>query len=164
MHSRDHDIFAWQPLPPNECHFGVWFQHFLWLFDEEKQQSKEYYETNSILTVTTVLARILCMANYGGLNFAACAVIIKLWLCICPSIHIGSSPEANWYLTYLVCTSRIRCHWVLCGVFKICIVWLSLKILCSNILVAFADHLCLLRFLMSSWWTKEIVMASFQED
>ena len=33
--------------------------------------------------------------------------------------------------------------------------------LCSKVLGRFADHLCLLHFLMSSCWTKATVMASF---
>ena len=41
--------------------------------------------------------------------------------------------------------------------------WISIKTLCSKVLMTFADHLCLLCFLINSQWTKETVMASFQE-
>ena len=64
---------------------------------------------------------------------------------------------------FYIHTSSIRFHRVLYGVFKICIAWLSSKILCSKVLAAFADHLCLPYFLTSSQWVKETAMASFQE-
>ena len=47
---------------------------------------------------------------------------------------------------------------------NVCIVWISLKMLCSKVMATFGDHLCLLRFLTSSQWTNETVMASFQVD
>ena len=46
----------------------------------------------------------------------------------------------------------------------VCIVWISLKMLCSEVLATFADHHGLLSFLTSSQWTIETTMASFQED
>ena len=42
--------------------------------------------------------------------------------------------------------------------------WLSLKMLHSNVLASFANHHSLLRFLMSFRWTEEIAMASFQRE
>ena len=50
------------------------------------------------------------------------------------------------------------------GIFKIRIVWISLKMLCSKILATFDDQSCLLHFLMSSQWTKETVIISFLEQ
>ena len=40
------------------------------------------------------------------------------------------------------------------------IMWISLKMLCSEVLAIFADHLCLL----DVRWTKLTEMASFQDD
>ena len=40
--------------------------------------------------------------------------------------------------------------------------WLSLKMLHSKVLASFADRYCLPRFLMSSQWTEQTAMASFQ--
>ena len=37
--------------------------------------------------------------------------------------------------TYLVYMSQVRCHRVVYGVFKILVVWLLLKMLCSKVLV-----------------------------
>ena len=48
------------------------------------------------------------------------------------------------------------------GVFKICIVWILLKMLCLKVLVTFADPTSALLFLTSSQWTRETVMATFQ--
>ena len=57
---------------------------------------------------------------------------------------------------YLVYTLKTKAFY---GVFKICIVCISLKMLCSKVLATFADHLCLLCYLTSSPWTKETAMA-----
>ena len=54
--------------------------------------------------------------------------------------------------TYLVYTSKIQCHRVLRGVFKVFTVCVSLKTLCSTVLVSFADFP---RSLTSSRWTLE---------
>ena len=45
-------------------------------------------------------------------------------------------------------------------IFKMCIVWISLRMPYSEVLVIFADYHCLLCFLTSSRWTKETAMAS----
>ena len=66
--------------------------------------------------------------------------------------------------TCLVYTLKIWCRMVLYGVFKIFVVWLLLKMLCSKVLESFADHNHLSHFLMSSLWIEEIMMASFQQD
>ena len=54
--------------------------------------------------------------------------------------------------------------WVSLGLLNVCIVWISLILLCSKVLATFADHICLLHFLTISWWTKETAMISFKED
>ena len=33
-----------------------------------------------------------------------------------------------------------RCHWILYGIFNVFVMWLSLKMLCSEVLVLFASH------------------------
>ena len=45
-------------------------------------------------------------------------------------------------------------------IFKMHIVWISLRMPCSEVLVIFADYHCFLCFLMSSRWIKETAMAS----
>jgi hypothetical protein len=45
------------------------------------------------------------------------------------------------YATYLVYTWKTRCHRVLYGVFKVFVVWLSLKMLRSRVMASFADFL-----------------------
>ena len=48
--------------------------------------------------------------------------------------------------------------------FKIRIVWISLKTLCSKVLTTFAHHCCFICFLLSSRSMKVTATASFQED
>ena len=64
--------------------------------------------------------------------------------------------------TYLVYMSQVRFCRVLYGVFKVLVVWLSLKTLRSRVLVSFADHRRLPRSPTTSQWTKETEMTSFQ--
>ena len=64
--------------------------------------------------------------------------------------------------TYHVYTLKVRCRRVLCGIFKVFVVWVSLKMLRSEVMASFADHCCLPCSVMSSQWTKETEMASFQ--
>ena len=64
--------------------------------------------------------------------------------------------------TYLVYTSQVWFRRVLYGVFKVLVVWLSLKTLRSRVLASFADHRRLPRSSTTSRWTKETEMASFQ--
>ena len=85
--------------------------------------------------------------GYGSHSVCEC-------VCVCVSVTELTA-------TYLVYMLKIRCHQAFCAPLHICIVWISLKTLCSIVLVRFADHLYLLRFLMNSRWTKETAMASF---
>ena len=64
-------------------------------------------------------------------------------------------------MAYLIYTLKVRCLKAFYDVFKVYITWISLK---CFVLVTFADHLYLLYFLFISKWTKEIAMASIQED
>ena len=58
-------------------------------------------------------------------------------------------------------------HVAICGGSSayVCIVWISLKTLCSEVLATFADQLSFLRFLTDFQWKKkkQTVMASFQD-
>jgi hypothetical protein len=63
---------------------------------------------------------------------------------------------------YLISTSKTKFHGVIYGVFKVFVVWHSLKPLCSRVLASFAGHRCLSRFLASFRWTTETAMTSFQ--
>jgi hypothetical protein len=58
-------------------------------------------------------------------------------LCVCLSVTTKSC-------TYLVYTWETRCHRVLYGVFKVFVVWLSLKTLRSRVMASFAGHRCFL--------------------
>ena len=80
---------------------------------------------------------------------------------VCLSVYLSVTKLAATYLDY---TLKFRCHQAFCADLNICIMWISLKTLCSKVLARFADHLCLLSFWMNSQWTKEAAMASFQED
>ena len=53
-------------------------------------------------------------------------------LCVCLSVNSLTA-------TYLVCELQGRCYMILHGVSNACIVWISLKTLCSPVLAAFAD-------------------------
>ena len=70
--------------------------------------------------------------------------------------------------TYLVYKSQVRHYKVPYGVSNVCIVWISLKTLCSPNLASFASNRVRLpRSLTSSWWrgwTTETVMASLQDN
>ena len=85
-----------------------------------------------------------------------CSCSLCVYVCICVSI-------TKLAVTYLVYTLKTRCHYASHGIFKICIVWILLKTLCSKVLATFANHHCLLRFLSSSPLMKETVITSFQE-
>jgi hypothetical protein len=54
-------------------------------------------------------------------------------MCVCLSVTIKS-------VTYLVYTWETRFHRVLYGVFKVSVMWLSLKMLRSRLMVSFAGH------------------------
>ena len=77
---------------------------------------------------------------------------------VCECMCVSVSALAATYLFYML---KTICHH---GSFEICIVWILLKMLCSKILATFADHRCLLRFLLSFQLIKETATSSFQED
>ena len=77
------------------------------------------------------------------------------------SVCVSTTELAASYLVHLL---KVGCHSAFCTDLNICIVWISLKTLCSKGLVTFNDNLCLLHFLTSSRWTKVIVVAPFQKD
>ena len=89
-----------------------------------------------------------------------CRIMVVVF-CVCMCVSVCLLPRTK-SATYLVYMSKRRCCGVLHGVFKIFVVWLSLKLLRSKVLAWFANHHCLPHFLTSSQWTKETPMASFQ--
>ena len=70
-------------------------------------------------------------------------------MCVCVSV-------CYYEICYIPCLYvQIRCHRVLYGVFKVFVVWLSLKMLCSRVLPPFVGHRHLPCSPMTSRWTKE---------
>ena len=57
-------------------------------------------------------------------------------LCVCLSVCLSVNSLTA---TYLVCELQGRCYMILHGVSNACIVWISLKMLCSPVLAAFPD-------------------------
>ena len=92
-----------------------------------------------------------------SLILGACTRGTIVVLCVSVSVTMLAA-------TYPIYTLKTGCHWAFHGCFKVCIVWISLKMLCSKVLVIFPDHHCPLHFLSSSRSMKETATASFQED
>ena len=84
-----------------------------------------------------------------------CRRVTVVVLSVCLSITTKSA-------AHLVYALKSRCHRVLFGVFKVFVVWLSLKTLCSKVLASFANRHCLPHFLTKSRRTEETVMGSFK--
>ena len=74
-------------------------------------------------------------------------VCVSVWVCVCVCVCVCLTELAATY----ACAIRLS---VLLSTY-VEFVWISLKTLCSKVLVKFADHLCLLRFLMNSRWTRD---------
>ena len=93
------------------------------------------------------------------LTLGTCAVgvitIVVLSLYVCVSVTTKSA-------AYLIYMSKTRYHRVLYGIFKVFVMWLSLKTLCLKVQASFADCHYLPRFLTSSQWTDGTAMASFE--
>ena len=102
-----------------------------------------------------IIIYIQGMASMVFLTLGTCARVTVVVLCVCVCTKLAAT-----YLNYMM---KVRCHQAFYAELNVCIVWMSLKTLRSKFLATFADHRCLLRFLTSSQWTKETVMASFQE-
>ena len=81
-------------------------------------------------------------------------------VCVCVCVCVSTTKSA----TYLVYTSKTKCHRVLYDVFKVFVVWLSLKTLCSRVLASFAGHHRLPCSPVTSRWTKETAVTSFQHE
>ena len=81
--------------------------------------------------------------NSRCMHHGVTVVVLSVYVSVCLSVTIKSA-------AYLVYTSKTRCRRVLYGVFKVFVVWLSLKTLRSKVLASFADCHCLPHFLMSS--------------
>ena len=57
-------------------------------------------------------------------------------LCVCVSVCLSVNSLTA---SYFVCKSQAECYMILYSVSNACIVWISLKTLCSPVLAAFAD-------------------------
>ena len=64
-------------------------------------------------------------------------------MCVCVSVTTK-------FATYLVYMSNLHCRKILYDVFKVFVMWLSLKTPRSKVLASFADHDYLSHFLVSS--------------
>ena len=91
----------------------------------------------------------------------ACARVTVVVLCVCLSFCVSITTLAATYLVYMLKSRWRSASYV---IFYTCIVWISLKTFHSEVLVTFADHLCLLQFLTDFRCTKQSAMASFQDD
>ena len=70
-------------------------------------------------------------------------------VCVCVCV----TTLAATYIMYLIYKSQVRYYKVPNGVSNVCIVWISLKMLCSPVLASFAYKRCLPCFLMRPQWT-----------
>ena len=88
-----------------------------------------------------------------------CRKVVVVILSMCVSVCL----LPRWNLLH---TSFVRRKQGVIGFFTVFsrffVVWLLLKMLRSKVLASFADRHCLSRFLMSSRWTEETAIASFQ--
>ena len=89
------------------------------------------------------------------LTLGACVRVTVVIVCVCVCVTELAA-------TYFVYTLKVWCHQAFYAALHVCIVWISLKSLCSKVLARFTNHLCLLHFLVNSRWTKETAMASFR--
>ncbi len=78
---------------------------------------------------------------------------------VCPSLCLSVCLSVCYHeilsAAYLVCTSKTKFYRVVYGVFKVFVVWISLKTLPSKVLATSAGHRCLPHSLASFRWTKE---------
>ncbi len=81
--------------------------------------------------------------------------VVVLSVCVCLFVTTKSA-------AYLISTLKTKFHRILYGVFKVFVMWLSLKMLRSRVLASFAGHCHLLHFLASFRWITETAVTSFQ--
>ena len=94
-------------------------------------------------------------------GYGSCSVCVRERVCLLRGEGPGDDPDeaicycASCYIprVYIENMSHL-------GFSNIHCTRISLKTLCSKVLATFADRLCLFRFLTSSWWTKQTVMAA----
>ena len=104
------------------------------------------YKTDDISLTLSTCTR----DNYSGLRQLFC-------VCVCVCVCVTMVAATYVYLIYIYNENKatfsfLRHFYILLRI--------SLKTLCSEVLATFTDHLCLLRFLTDSQWTKQIEMAS----
>ena len=85
-----------------------------------------------LIITENVLARGFIIINPRRMHRRVTVVV----LCVCLSVRLSVNSVTA---SYFVCESQARCYMILYGVSNACIVWISLKTLCSPVLAAFAD-------------------------
>ena len=94
-----------------------------------------------------------------SLTLSTCARVTVVILCVCLSVCC----RASCYIPpHLYTESWVPLGFLCCSQHICCVDFVEYALFKNS--VRFADHLCLLHFLMNSQWTKETVMASFRED
>ena len=137
------------------------------------------YDPISILEVGSLsgcgLWSTLCVQSLVKLSLVSTLLVlgkgfpIVMLLSLCynncyPLVHM-----CDGYSSHLVCVCVYICYHAGCSIPPhlyveiTCIMWISLKTLCS-VVATFADHLYPLCFLIDFRWTKQTAMASFQDD
>ena len=62
-------------------------------------------------------------------------------MCVCMHMSAFSYCHEICYMLHLyMYIEENRCRWILYGIFNVFVMWLSLKMLCSKVLVSFASH------------------------
>ena len=79
---------------------------------------------------------------------------------VCLTACVSATKLAATYFIYV--ESRVPLGFLCCSKHMYCVDFVENA--CLKVLEGFADHLCLLCFLMNSQQTKEIAIASFPED
>ena len=107
--------------------------------------------------------------NLNLIEFRSCVVIFNLRRM---REGYGSPSVSEWVSVsapllaaiYLVYEYWVQWYKVPYGVLNACIVWISLKTLCSPVMASFAHHRCLSRSPTSCWWTEETAMGSYHDE
>ena len=85
-------------------------------------------------------------------------VCVYVSVCVCVYVCFHTS----YYIPHLYVKNKVPLGFLSCFQDMHCVAYIENALF--KILVTYANHFCLLGFLTSSQWTKETVMAPFQED
>lgn len=105
-----------------------------------KQQDKGEHPTTTLLT----------------LGECGRVMVVILWVSVCVSVMVLPA-------TYFVYKSRVWCYKVPYGVRNVCILRISLNMVCSPVLASFAYNCCLPCSRTSSRWIERTAVGSFQD-